>query len=245
MSTVSKDTKKIIFSMGGRGGGGKTTAMVSIADFFMSEKVPVTLVDSDTENQDRGSLSFFFKQTPKVNIRSQRGLDDFADRVLSENTRLVLADLGAGSGQDTFKWFDDMYDPLKEAGIKFLAVGVATGDSATTETILRWASSLKNRTEYLVIRNHRDGDDFSYLESTDPGQRFLKAAKPTIIDLEARAADIQRELDNRGLSLRQALDASPEVAGPLLSKGSSKIRMRGYIGRLDAQLRKAIDVLLP
>jgi hypothetical protein len=52
--------------------------------------------------------------------------------------------------------------------------------------------------DYLVIPNHRDGDDFSYLESTEPGQRFLKAAKPTMIEMEARVADIQRELVNRG-----------------------------------------------
>jgi hypothetical protein len=62
--------------------------------------------------------------------------------------------------------------------------------------------------DYLVIRNNRDGDDFSYLESTEPGQRFLKAAKPTMIEMEARVADIQRELDNRGLSLRQAIECA-------------------------------------
>jgi CobQ/CobB/MinD/ParA family nucleotide binding protein len=243
MTTETNNSKKIIYSMGGKGGGGKTTAMVSIADFFQARKVPVTLVDSDTENVARGSLSY--RQTTKVNIRSQRGLDDFVDLVLGDSTPLVLADLGAGSGQDTFKWFDDMHEPLKEAGIKFLAVGVVTGDSATTETVLRWASALKNRTEYLIIRNHRDGDDFGYLENTEPGQRFLKAAKPALIDMEARASDIQRELDNRGLSLDQALKASAESAGPLLSKASVKIRMRGYLARIENQLGKVIDTLLP
>jgi hypothetical protein len=66
-----------------------------------------------------------------------------------------------------------------------------------------------------------------------------------MIEMEARVADIQRELDNRGLSLRQAIDAPAETAGPLLSKASSKIRMRGYLSRIEAQFKKTIDTLLP
>jgi hypothetical protein len=45
------------------------------------------------------------------------------------------------------------------------------------------------------VRNHRNGDDFSALESSDPGQRFLKVSKAPVIDMEARLDDIQRDLE--------------------------------------------------
>src|SRR6266404_8111448 len=65
----------------------------------------------------------------------------------------------------------------KRAGVRFLAIGVVTSEVATTETIFNWANALKSRTDYLIVRNHRNGDDFSALESSEPGQRFLKVSK--------------------------------------------------------------------
>jgi hypothetical protein len=43
---------------------------------------------------------------------------------------MVLADLGTGSGKFTFKFFDEMLDPLQEAGLRFLAIGVVTSESS-------------------------------------------------------------------------------------------------------------------
>jgi len=232
-------------SMGGKGGGGKSTLMTSLVDFFHAENCPVTLIDCDTENKVHGSFSHFFKEAIKVDITTPSGFDEFVEKVLCDNAPMVLADLGAGSGKFTFKWFDDMHDPLQEAGVRFLAIGVLTSEVATTETIFNWANALKSRTDYLIVRNHRNGDDFSALESSEPGQRFLKVSKAPVIDMEARLDDIQRDLDKRGLSLRQALDAPAEIAGPFLSRAVSKIRMRGYLTRMNAQFRRVVDTLLP
>jgi hypothetical protein len=192
-----------------------------------------------------GSFSHFFKEALKVDITTPSGFDEFVEKVLCDNAPMVLADLGAGSGKFTFKWFDDMHDPLQEAGVRFLAIGVLTSEVATTETIFNWANALKSRTDYLIVRNHRNGDDFSALEQSEPGQRFLKVSKAPVIDMEARLDDIQRDLDKRGLSLRQALEAPSEIAGPFLSRAVSKIRMRGYLTRMNAQFRRVVDTLLP
>src|SRR5258708_16884171 len=192
-----------------------------------------------------GLSSSWFTAEINVVIPPRSGIDEFVESVLCDNGRMVLADLGAGSGKFTFKWFDDMHDPLQEAGVRFLAIGVVTSEVATTETIFNWANALKSRTDYLIVRNHRNGDDFSALENSEPGQRFLKVSKAPVIDMEARLDDIQRDLDKRGLSLRQALEAPSEIAGPFLSRAVSKIRMRGYLTRMNAQFRRVVDTLLP
>src|SRR4051812_15326466 len=126
MTETQTEQKKVIFIKGGKGGVGKTLTATALADFYQGAGIPVTLVDADTENRGRGSLSHAFKGIPKIDIRTQHGLDDFADLVNSDSSRLVLADLGAGSGKDTFAWFDQMYAPLSATGIRFLAVGVIT-----------------------------------------------------------------------------------------------------------------------
>src|SRR5208283_3925337 len=151
----------------------------------------------------------------------------------------------ATASKETWAWFEQMHDSVREEGIRFLAIGLVTNDSSTTSAILDWANALQNRVDYLVVKNKVAGEDFSYLFESEPGQRFLQLAKPAIIEMERRLPDIQQELNDRGLSLRQALEASAEIAGPVLSKSYNRIRIKGYVNRLEKQFSEVIDVLLP
>ena len=77
--------------MGGKGGGGKSTLMTSLVDFFHAENCPVTLIDCDTENKVHGSFSHFFKEALKVDITTPSGFDEFVEKVLCDNAPMVLA----------------------------------------------------------------------------------------------------------------------------------------------------------
>ena len=71
--------------MGGKGGGGKSTLMTSLVDFFHAENCPVTLIDCDIENKVHGSFSHFFKEALKVDITTPSGFDEFVEKVLYDN----------------------------------------------------------------------------------------------------------------------------------------------------------------
>ena len=114
------DRKQIIFTEGAKGGGGKTTLLSSLADFFLAESIPVKLVDADIDNKSRGSLSHLFRGTPKIDIRTDHGLDQFIGLVLDDNAQTVLADLGAGSSKETWAWFEQMHESVREEGIRVL-----------------------------------------------------------------------------------------------------------------------------
>jgi Mrp family chromosome partitioning ATPase len=58
--TVCDVRKRVILSMGGKGGVGKTSIMVGLAEWFDLNQIPVKLLDLDTENKARGSLTHFF-----------------------------------------------------------------------------------------------------------------------------------------------------------------------------------------
>jgi Mrp family chromosome partitioning ATPase len=74
--------KRVILSMGGKGGVGKTSIMTGLAEWFRENQIPVKLLDLDTENKARGSLTHFFgAAAPKVNIHSPAGLDSFVDEL--------------------------------------------------------------------------------------------------------------------------------------------------------------------
>ena len=52
--------KRVILSMGGKGGVGKTSVMAGLAEWFDANQIPVKLLDLDTENKARGSMTHFF-----------------------------------------------------------------------------------------------------------------------------------------------------------------------------------------
>jgi MinD superfamily P-loop ATPase len=58
--------KRIILTMGGKGGVGKTGVTLTIAEWLGSHEVPFTLLDLDTENKARGSLKHYYGQARKV-----------------------------------------------------------------------------------------------------------------------------------------------------------------------------------
>jgi hypothetical protein len=116
---AEKKNKRVVFTMGGKGGVGKTGLMVALAEWFEANEIPFTLLDLDTENKARGSLKHFFNgSVAKVNIHTPAGLDAFVDH-LESGAAIILADMGAGSGQVASDWFDAMYDDVSATGARF------------------------------------------------------------------------------------------------------------------------------
>src|ERR1700722_3365904 len=173
--------KRVILSMGGKGGVGKTSVMTGLAEWFQENGIPVKMLDLDTENKARGSLAHFFGgQVPKVNIHTPAGLDSFVDQ-LADGPPVILADMGAGSGQVTYDWFEKMYPDVAEAGVVFTAVGVVTSDPASVESVLAWAEALQDRVDYIIVENSlTEHSDFAYWQERDQAEEFQKRFKPAI-----------------------------------------------------------------
>ena len=73
----------------------------------------------------------------------------------------------------------------------------------------------------------------------------MAQARPIVIDLTARAREIQTELDNRGLSAAQAMSADANRRGPLLHGGTARVRAQAYAHQVDTALESAHAILLP
>jgi MinD-like ATPase involved in chromosome partitioning or flagellar assembly len=128
---TEKKNKRVVFTMSGKGGVGKTGLMVALAKWFEAHEIPFTLLDLDAENKARGSLKHFFNgSVAKVNIHTPAGLDAFVDH-LESGAAIILVDMGAGSRQVASDWFDTMYEDVAVIGARFTAVG---------HLILRWLS---------------------------------------------------------------------------------------------------------
>ena len=237
-------TKRVIFTMGGKGGVGKTGVVVALAEWFEVNQIPVTLLDLDTENKARGSLKHFFNgSVTKVNINTPAGLDAFIDHLEGEQS-IILADMGAGAGQVAADWFDSMYDDVAATGVSFTAVGVVTPDPASVESLLAWANRLQERVDYVVIENATSAlADFTYWKSTEQAHRFREAFSPEVLQMEFRLAELENPIRQHGIQLGQVADRKATVDE--LKRASLVMRAQSYRRRLFSEFDRAREVFLP
>ena len=240
----SSASSRVILSMGGKGGVGKTSVMVSLVEWFDGNGIPAQLLDLDTENKARGSLSHFYgDRAPKVNIHTPAGLDAFVDYI-SEGAPVVIADMGAGAGQITADWFDKMYPSVAEAGIVFTAIGVITDDPASVESILGWAARLQNRVSYLIAKNSLSTHtDFTYWNNSREARQFREVFQPAVIRMDFRLPELENAARNYGVTLGDV--ANRKVEAPELRKASLVMRAQSYSRSLFSEFDKVKEMLLP
>jgi len=236
--------KRVILSMGGKGGVGKTSFMTALAEWFDANDVPAKLLDLDVENKARGSLTHFFGgRVPKVNIHTPAGLDAFLDQ-LADGPPVILADMGAGAGQVTHDWFDAMYPDVAAAGIVFTAVGVVTADPASVESVLAWAVRLQNRAAYLVVENSvSQHTDFRYWRESAQAVEFQRIFKPAVIQMDYRLPELENASRNHGVTLGEI--ANRNTQAPELQRASLVMRAQSYRRRMFAEFDRVKELLLP
>jgi len=237
-------SKRVILTMGGKGGVGKTSFMLVLAEWFETHQIPVTLLDLDTENKSRGSLKHYFDGTvTKVNIHTAAGLDAFVDH-LAEGDPIILADMGASSGQVTHEWFDSMFEDVTATGVAFTAIGIVTPDPASVESILSWAARLQDRVNYVVVENATTHQaDFSYWRASEQAQQFRAVFQPVILAMEFRLPELENPARQHGVTLGQIVERRLKV--PELQRASLVIRAQSYRRRLFEEIEKAKGLLLP
>jgi len=241
---MTEFSKRVVFTMGGKGGVGKTGIVVALAEWFQANEIPITLLDLDTENKARGSLKHFFDgAVTKVDVHTPAGLDAFVDH-LDGGAPIILADMGAGAGQVASDWFDSMYEDVAATGVRFTAVGVVTPDPASVESVLAWANRLQDRVEYVVIENATSAlADFTYWRSTKQANRFREAFTPEILQMEFRLAELENPLRQYGIQLGQVADRKTVVDE--LKRASLVMRAQSYRRRLFSEFDRARQVFLP
>lgn len=227
-STNRTDTsKRVIFTMGGKGGVGKTSFVLALTEWFAHHHIPVRLLDLDTENKAWGSLKHYFDGTvTKINIHTAAGLDAFVD-YLSDDSPIILADMGASSGQVTHEWFDSMFEDVAATGVGFTAIGIVTPDPASVESVLSWAAKLQDRVRYVVVENaitHQP--DFSYWRDSRQADQFCSAFHPVVPNMEFRLPDLENPTRQHGITLSQIVERQINI--PELQRASLVIRAQSY-----------------
>lgn len=237
-------TKRVILTMGGKGGVGKTSFMLALAEWFTANEMKIKLLDLDTENKTRGSLSHYFNRAAtKVDIHTAAGLDMFVDH-LESGASILLADMGASSGQVTYDWFDSMFGDVQVLGVSFTAIGIVTPDPASVESVLSWAARLQDRVSYIIVENAITYPaDFTYWRESEQAQRFRDAFHPLVLAMDFRLPELENPARQYGVTLGEIAQRNHDVHG--LRRASLVLRAQSYRRRLFEEIEKAKHLLLP
>jgi hypothetical protein len=171
------------------------------------------------------------------------GLDTFIDH-LESGVSIILADMGAGSGQVASDWFDAMYEDVAATGARFTAVGVITPDPASVESVLAWANRLQDRVQYAVVQNATSPQsNFSYWDSAEQAIRFRDSLSPNVVRMEFRLAELENPARQHGVRLGQV--ATRQNSVDELKRASIVMRAESYRRRLFSEFDRAKEMFLP
>ena len=243
LQPISGRSSRVIFTEGGKGGVGKTAFMTGLVEWFEARQIPYSLLDLDTENKVRGSLTHYFQhKAKKVNIHAGEGLNAVV-QALNKDTPIVLADLGAGSGHVAHQWFHSTHDRVREMGVAFTAVSVITPDPSSVESVLRWGFELQRQVDYLIVKNTLTYPaDFSHWERNPKADQFRRFFAPQEIEVEYRVPPFEHLMRHFGVTVGQAADR--KVDNPELQQASVVLRAQAYRRHLFAELDRVKGLLL-
>ena len=237
---------KLILSIGGKGGTGKTIAELTLADWLIARGKPFQALDCDQEN--RGKISAFanFFEKGEVgtpDLRDQQACDRLLVATSESKSGLVLADLPANSGSDFLDWFRGVCTPenLEELNVRVIALGVITPENATFAAVVDWASVMQDTVGYAIALNHRVpvrvGAPIEEIMpeyfSTETGRKFRDVFKPAEIEIPGLHAPAMEAWRSSGLM--PSAVSSPGSTIPALDR----TRIRSWITKIHQQWDKA------
>jgi len=241
---IAETKSRLVLTQGGKGGTGKTSLVAALVNWYDEHGYPYTLMDLDTEvSKSRGSLIHYFPKATKLDISQPEGMDHLLN-ALEDGPPVVLADMGAGSGQTAYAWFDAMYEGAREWGVAFTAIGLVTPDPATVDSVLKWAAALQNRTDYLIVKNAvNNASDFTSWERAPRAEQFREAFRPEVIEMEYRVSSFEAPARNHGVTIAQVASRKTDIGE--LQKTATVIRAQSYRRRIFAEFDRVRGVLLP
>ena len=242
---MKRQQKRAVFTQGGRGGNGKTETTISVVDSAKKKGFKPVLLDFDRENTDHSGLQNFHPDAIKLDVHQEGALDTFFNICDRKESDLIIADLPAGAGMETFQFFNDAFEDAEEVGIRFTAIGVVNNDAGTVQSVLKWGKELQNRVDYLIVFNElrERNSRFEYWHDEPATQDFDRILKPRYMKMQARIPDLQAEMRNQNTTLQQIIDGESDV--PFFKQTKNRLRAKRYQRELFEGFEKHADILLP
>ena len=155
----------------------------------------------------------------------------------------MIADQGAGSGAETFSWFNRTAEIVREFA-DVTSIAIVTKDPCSIASVLTWAYHLGNRARYLVVLNELvRGTGFDAWCTTPAVKDFVATTKPAVVSLQNRNPDFEDMLRANHLTLERVISREHSVAW--FHSLTRIVQARRYQQEAYTAFESAAHILLP
>jgi hypothetical protein len=240
MTTTTENSpttsKRIVFVTGDKGGVGKSFTSRALVQYYLDTKQPFRAFDIDPVNPNLAQ--FYPAITTQIDIEEQGALDEIRNEV--EKHPLLLVDCAARTLNELDHWFKELglIHERNQLHLSLTFVFVITPDKSCTVIMADTLEKFGRNAEYLVVRNHGKGKNFSIYEGSKLRLALLTEHQGREIALPPLLERTVVHLDSHDIGFGDALN-HPDVAV------ADRSRVRGFLEQSYVQFDTVKTLLLP
>lgn len=239
-----KSKKLVVFSIGGKGGVGKSWLITLLTDWYESRGTLFKAIDMDNENN---TLSRFYRGAAFVEVAQEREMDQMLNKIVADNASVTLIDMRAASTDRVEPWLRHVdFDTLtNDYGVRFTAIGVVDTSSDSVANIGFWARDVlagNKKIRYVIGRNLVRGEELGY-DKGDLRKKYQSALDLAEIEIPKLEEWVHSRIEEESLSVGAALKI--DDPNHPLTEFMNRSRLKKYQLRMFAEFEKIKDRLLP
>lgn len=228
-------TASINFIGGEKGGVGKSVVARLLAQYFIDHEC--AFVGFDTDRSHTSFARFYADYASPVVVDSYEGLDHIA-AVFEENTETsVIVDLAAQTAAPLARWMQDsdVVALMHSIGVRVNLWHVADAGQDSVVLLENLLATYGDAPNYIVVKNHGRGSDFSQLEASSAYQKVQELGGNTIINLAQLHEASMRKIDKANASFWAAINTTKgDNALGMLERQRVKMWLKGAYAEMDA-----------
>ena len=221
-------TASINFIGGEKGGVGKSVVARLLAQYFIDHEC--AFVGFDTDRSHTSFARFYADYASPVVVDSYEGLDHIA-AVFEENTETsVIVDLAAQTAAPLARWMQDsdVVALMHSIGVRVNLWHVADAGQDSVVLLENLLATYGDAPNYIVVKNHGRGSDFSQLEASSAYQKVQELGGNTIINLAQLHEASMRKIDKANASFWAAINTTKgDNALGMLERQRVKMWLKG------------------
>jgi hypothetical protein len=197
------------FIGGEKGGVGKSVAARILAQYFIDKEQPFT--GFDTDRSHNSFTRFYSDFAAPVVVDSYEGLDliasEFETPTEDGKTRSVIVDLAAQTAAPLSRWIreSELVPLMAEMGVTVNLWHLADAGKDSVDLLGRLLNTYGEGPNYIVVKNHGRGSDFSLLEESAALKKAV-AMGARVINLPQLHEASMRKIDRQNASFWAAVN---------------------------------------
>lgn len=200
--------RSLNFIGGEKGGVGKSVVARLLAQYFIDKGR--TFTGFDTDRSHTTFARFYGDFAAPVVVDRYEGLDTIAavfDGVADDSRHSVIVDLAAQTAAPLARWMQDsdVLVLMSELGVAVNFWHLADAGRDSVDLLGNLIDTYGAGPNYVVVRNHGRGSDFSQLDQSDALKRTLELGGKVVNLPELHEASM-RKIDRQGASFWSAIN---------------------------------------